>query len=55
MLADFFRNIRRNGTRVRFLFGDAVPGQQVNNGFRLDLQFASQLINPDLVDVGHAY
>jgi hypothetical protein len=55
VLADFFRNVRGNGTGVRFLFGDAVPGQQVNNGLGLDLQLASQLVDSDLIDVGHAY
>jgi hypothetical protein len=55
MFAHFLRNIRGNGTRVRLLFRDAVPGQQVNNGFRLDLQLARQLVYSDLVYVGHAY
>ena len=51
MFAHLLRDIRGNGTRVRLLFRDAVPGQQVNNGFRLDLQFAGQLINSDLICV----
>ena len=51
MRADLLRDIRGNRTRVRLLFGYTVPGQQVNNCFRLDLQLAGQLINPDLVCV----
>jgi hypothetical protein len=55
MFAHLLRNILGNGARVRLLFRYAVAGQQVNNGFRLDLQLARQLINPDLVYVSHAY
>jgi len=55
MLADFYRDILGDGTRVRLLFGDAVTGEQVNNGFGLDLQLAGQLVDSDLIDVGHAY
>jgi hypothetical protein len=51
MFAHLLRNIRGNGTRMRLLFRDAVPGQQVNNSFGLDLQLARQLINSDLVYV----
>ena len=51
MFAHFLRNIRGNGARVRLLFRDAIPGQQVNNSLRLDLQLARQLVNSDLVDV----
>ncbi len=39
---------------MRLLFRDAVPRQQVNDGFRLDLQFAGQLVDSDLICVGHA-
>ena len=39
---------------MRFLFRYAETGQKVNNRFRLDLQFAGQLVNPDLIDVSHA-
>ncbi len=51
MFAHFLRNIRGYRARVRLLFRDAVSGQQVDNGFRLDLQLASQLVNSDLVYV----
>jgi hypothetical protein len=40
LFAHFLRDVRGDGARVRLLFRDAIPGQQVNDGFRLDLQFA---------------
>jgi hypothetical protein len=54
ILADFFCDVYRNRARVRLLFRDAVPWQEVNNGLGLDLQFAGQLVNSDLVCVSHA-
>ena len=39
---------------MRLLFCDAVAGQQVNDGFGLHLEFAGQLVNADLICVGHA-
>jgi len=39
---------------MRLLFRDAIPRQQVNNGFGLDLEFAGQFVDSDLVYVGHA-
>jgi hypothetical protein len=39
---------------MRLLFRDAVPRQQVNNGFGLDLEFTGQLVDSDLVCVSHA-
>jgi hypothetical protein len=54
ILADFFRYIDWNRARVRLLFRDAIPRQQVNNGFGLDLEFAGQLVDSYLVCVSHA-
>jgi hypothetical protein len=54
MLLYFFRYIGGNRAGVRFLFGNAKTGQQVNNGFRLDLEFAGELIDADLICVAHA-
>jgi hypothetical protein len=54
MLLNFFRYIGRNRAGVRFLFGNAKTGQKVNNGFRLDLEFARELIDTDLIYVAHA-
>jgi hypothetical protein len=55
---DFFahllRDIGRNRARVRLLFRDAIAGQQVNNGFGLDLEFSGQFVDSDLIYVGHA-
>ena len=39
---------------MRLLLRDAIPGQQVNNGFGFDLEFAGQLVDSDLICVGHA-
>ena len=39
---------------MRLLFRDAIPGQQVNDGFGLDLEFARQFVDSDLIYVGHA-
>jgi hypothetical protein len=54
MILNFFRYIGRNRTGVRFLFGNAKTGQKVNDGFRLDLEFARELIDADLICVAHA-
>jgi hypothetical protein len=54
LLAHFFCHIGRNRARMGLLFRDAIPGQKVNDGFGLDLQLAGQLINSDLIRVGHA-
>ncbi len=37
-----------------FLFGDAEAGQQVNDCFRLDLEFAGQFVDSDLGWITHA-
>jgi hypothetical protein len=54
MILNFFGYIGRNRTRVRFLFGYAKTSQKVNDGFRLDLEFARELIDADLICVAHA-
>jgi hypothetical protein len=54
LFAHFFRDVRGDRARVRLLFRDAIPRQQVNDGFRLDLEFAGQFVNSDLIYVGHA-
>ncbi len=54
LLAHLFGDIRGDRARVRFLFRDPIPDQQVNNGFGLDLEFAGQFIDSDLIYVGHA-
>jgi len=54
LFAHLLGDVRRDRTRVRLLFRDAVARQQVNDGFSLDLQFAGQLVNSDLICVGHA-
>jgi hypothetical protein len=49
--ADFLRDIHRNRARVRLLLFDPEARQQVNDGFRFDLEFAGQLVDSDLVSV----
>jgi hypothetical protein len=53
-LAHFLGDVHRDRARVRLFLRDPVPGQQINNGFGLDLEFSGQLVNPDLIRVGHA-
>ncbi len=54
LFANFLRYIRGYGARVRLLFGNAVAGQKINNSLCLDLEFAGQFVNPDLICVAHA-
>jgi hypothetical protein len=54
LFADFLRDIFRDRARVRLLLGHAIPGQKINNRLRLDLEFAGQLINSNLVCFDHA-
>jgi hypothetical protein len=41
-------------TRVRLLFGDASFWEVLDQDFRLDLEFSSQFINPDLIGICHS-
>jgi len=52
--AHFHGNVRGDRARVRLLFRDAIPGQQVNDGFGLDLEFAGKFVDSDLIYVSHA-
>jgi hypothetical protein len=54
MLLNFFGYIGGDGTGMRLLFGNAKTGQKVNDGFGLDLEFARELIDADLICVAHA-
>jgi len=54
LFAHFLGNVRGDRTRVRLLFRDAIPGQQVNDGFGFDLEFAGQFVDSDLIYVSHA-
>jgi len=53
-MLNFFGDIGGNRTGVRFLFCNAKTSQKVNDGFRLDLEFARELIDADLICVAHA-
>jgi len=49
-----FGDICRNGARVGLLLGYAKPRQEINDGFRLDLQLAREFIDANLGCVAHA-
>jgi len=51
--AHFFSNINRDRTGVSFLLGDTEAGQKVNDGLGFDLELAGQLVNSNLISVGH--
>jgi hypothetical protein len=53
LLANLLGDIRRDGTRVRLFFRDAVAGQQVNNCFSFDLELAGQFVDAYLICVVH--
>jgi hypothetical protein len=55
MLADFLRDIHRDGTGVGLLFGDPVSGQKINNRFGLYFQLAGQLVDSDLICVAQEF
>jgi len=39
---------------MSLLFRDAEAGQKVNDGLGLDFELAGQLVDSDLIGVGHA-
>jgi hypothetical protein len=51
VFAYFLRYIDRNGAGMRLLFGDAIPCEQVDDGFGLDLKLARQFIDSNLICV----
>jgi hypothetical protein len=51
--ANFFRNIGRDRTGVSFFLGNAEAGQKVNDGLCFDFELTGQLVNSNLVGVGH--
>ncbi len=48
-LANFYRDIFRDRTRVRLLFRDAVARQKIDDRFGLNFQLAGQFIYTNLV------
>ena len=54
VLAHFFSDVHRDRARVRLFFSDAVPSQQIDDGLGLDLEFAGQFVDSDLICVAHA-
>jgi hypothetical protein len=51
--ANFFRNIGRDRTGVSFFLGNAEAWQKVNDGLCFDFELTGQLVNSNLVGVGH--
>jgi hypothetical protein len=54
MLAHAFRMHEVDRTRVRLLFSNASFWEVLDQDFRLDLEFSSQFINPDLIGICHS-
>jgi hypothetical protein len=53
--ANFLRNIHGNGTGVSFFLRDTEAGEKVNDGLGFDFELAGQLVNSNLISVGHAF
>jgi hypothetical protein len=53
MLAHLFRCGKINRARMRFFLSDAGIGQIVDDDFCLHLELACQLVDSDLIRVGH--
>jgi len=53
MLPRKFRVLNVKRTRVRFLLGDANFGQILNQDLGLDLEFAGQFVDADLLGFCH--
>ncbi len=53
MLAHSFGRIDINRARMRLLFSDAGIGQIIDDSFCLDLEFACQLVDSDLIQICH--
>ncbi len=54
MLANALRVHQVDRTRMRLLFGDASFWEVLDQDFRLDLEFSSQFINPNLIGICHS-
>lgn len=54
LAANFFGDLHRNGTGMRFFLGNAKAGQKIDDGLSLDLEFTGQFVDADLGCVTHA-
>lgn len=52
--AHFFRNVHRDRAGVSLLLRHAEAGQKVNDGLGFDFELAGQLVDSNLIGVGHA-
>jgi hypothetical protein len=52
--ANFLRNVHGDGTGMSLFLRDSEAGEKVDNGLRFDFELAGQLVNSNLIGVGHA-
>jgi hypothetical protein len=53
--ANLFSNIDRDRTGMGLFLRDAEAGQKVDDGLCFDFELAGQLVNSNLISVGHAF
>jgi hypothetical protein len=53
--ANFLRNVHRDGAGVGLFFRDTEARQKVNDGLGLDFELPGQLVDSNLICVGHAF
>jgi hypothetical protein len=53
MLAHLYRGFYLDRAGMRFFLGNAGLGQIVDDGLGLDLEFARQFVDSDLIRIGH--
>ena len=53
--ANFFSYIDRDRAGVSLFLGKAEAGQKVYDGLRFDFELAGQLVNSNLIGVGHQF
>jgi hypothetical protein len=53
VIAHSYSSFFLNRAGVRLFLGNSGVGQIVNDGFCLDLEFASQFVDSDLIRIGH--
>jgi hypothetical protein len=53
--AYFFGDVHGDGAGVSLFLRDAKAGEKVDNGLRFDFELAGQLVDSDLIGVGHAF
>jgi len=54
-VANFFSDVHRDRAGVSFFLRDTEAGQKVDDGLCFDFELAGQLVNSNLIGVGHAF